>query len=1008
MGAISGSGASLGTLWIEINAKIDQAMQSLQKFGQETGKLIDEQKQKWDKLADVGQSMMGVGASLTAALTLPLAGVGVAAVKAAGDFESSLNKITAVSGTTGAELDQLRQQAMQLGADTKYSAQEAAEGMGNLAAAGLNTNQIMAAMPGVLDLAAAGELEVARAAEVTTDTLSQFGLGADQAGKVADVFAKGAAASSISVAQMAESMKYAGPIAKSAGMSIEETATAVALLGNAGIKGEQAGTSLRGMISSLVSPSKAAAEALDSLGVKTTDAAGKMLPLDNIFKQLQASGASTADMFEIFDNASASAAATLTGVAGPAWASMTTEINNSQGAAKTMADTLNTGMKGAFEQMKGSVDTVMIALGQALLPTITKLIQVGTDFINNFILPAVKWFSELPAPVQAFAGTFAVLAAAIGPIILGLGGIATAIGTLMPALTGIATFFGTTVVALGGWALAIAAVVSALVGLGVWIYKNWDQITVTFLTQVLKMEKALKSFYQMIPGTANLIKNLDANIKEWSADVDNATKRLAANAKASADMAAKQEQLKKEVTQSSDAAKALAVNMGNLAGSTGKVGKETEETGKKAKETGDQFKVLHQRSALLDAMAAQLQSNYNKLAKEVAAAKLAAADMTRQTELLLPPTQALTDLVGRSNTEFKNLSKVHVPEAIQALGNAKTSTENLTNAAGGLDAGLKKAGTTSKDEYQKVSDNAKTSLDSMKGSWESFGTEVSTIVTNFTQSIAKSLFDGDTSWGEKAKGMLKSLGEAVTSSFIQPATKALTDFMNGVIKDLLGGNGLGGIKDRIDDIGKGITGIFDKTGDAAVPGAPAGGAPAGGGAGGGIGGLAGAVNMISGIATAVSSIVGNFQMMGMNKSLDIIVKHTLQTANDLANLRADEWSRFEGSAYSIMGRMGELLTELRIIQPDVSLARMSIQAIEANIGAGQATLEAMLNLDRETSAQQKSLTQMMVDRLDRLAMRFDQMLALTEKSITMNLYGTDPELVQSKIAGNARLQGVLA
>ena len=455
MGGIAGGGVSLGTLGIAIVASVDEAITAIQRFGTDASAVVEAQKQKWDELKTAGQSMMGIGASLTAAVTLPITAIGTAAVSAAGDFEASLNKITAVSGTTGTELETLRGLAMQLGADTKFSAQEAAEGMGELAAAGLSTNQVMAAMPGVLDLAAAGELSVSRAAEITTDTLGQFGLAATEAGTVADIMAQGAAASAISVNEMASALKYAGPPAELAGVSLEQTATAIALLGNAGIKGEQAGTSLRGILESLINPSKNAAEELAALGIKTEDAAGKMLPLDQIFQQLKTKGADASAIFTIFGSNAASAAAVLKNDAGPAWAAMTAEIDKSDGAAKRMADTLNTGMKGAWEQMKGSLDTVLIALGQTLLPILTNLITEGTKFVNEWILPAVTAFGQLNPALQNAVIAVAALAAALPLLITAAGGLVVAFASVSAALAPMGLTIGGLVLALVPGCLAL-------------------------------------------------------------------------------------------------------------------------------------------------------------------------------------------------------------------------------------------------------------------------------------------------------------------------------------------------------------------------------------------------------------------------------------------------------------------------------------------------------------------------------------------------------------------------
>lgn len=189
------------------------------------------------KLTSIGDSISGVGEKLTKGLTLPLGGVGVAALKLGMDFDSEMSKVQATLGASTGDMVQLHDEAIKLGADTAFSAKEAAEGMENLASAGFSTNEIMSAAPGMLDLAAAGGLDVGAASDIAASSLRGFGLAASDSGHVADVFAKAAADTNASVTDMGESMKYAAPVAHAFGWSIEETSSAIGTMANAGIKG---------------------------------------------------------------------------------------------------------------------------------------------------------------------------------------------------------------------------------------------------------------------------------------------------------------------------------------------------------------------------------------------------------------------------------------------------------------------------------------------------------------------------------------------------------------------------------------------------------------------------------------------------------------------------------------------------------------------------------------------------------------------------------------------------
>lgn len=1110
MGGLAGGGISLGTLSVAITAKVDEALRSLQGFGDDVAKLIDDQKSKWEGLADVGQSMTQLGGTLTAALTVPIAGIGAAAISSASDFESSLNKITAVSGTTGAELDTLRNLAMKLGADTKYSAQEAAEGMGNLAAAGLNTQQIMSAMPGVLDLAAAGELSVARAAEVTTETLGQFSLGADQAGRVADIMAKGAAASSISVADMAKTMTYAGATANSAGISLEELASATALLGNAGIKADMAGTSLRGMIGSLLDPSKRAAEALERLGVTTTDSAGKMLPLDNIFLQLQKSGADTADMFAIFDNASASAAATLTKNAGPAWASMTEQMINSEGAAKQMAATLNTGLAGAWEQMKGSLDTVLIALGPSLLPLMTKLIEVGTKFVNDWILPAVQAFGQLDPALQAAIIAFAAMAAAIGPILLIAGQMAVAISALMPVLAGLASAVGVSVAALAGWAVAIAAVVAALVALGVWVYSNWDQI-VAFLSGIWDRVEAVwsgvwNSIVSAVTGIWESFKGLFGSYWEpivkvlsaiwsgitaiWKAEWDLITGAVMAVWKAFVDTAQKvfgpaveflagvwgklkgawddagkaadgakksTEAVTKAASDQTAAVKPATAEVKNL----GAVFAETKgkaESGKKAvKDLGDEVEQTGKKHAAAKTEVKKFndeilieklriwQQEHKKLKEEIAqleivARKNAAAGFELNTAwekasatlnmgamsaksvtAALPPMYGELDAaIARTkqlDADMKKVgatSKEEIPKLTASATEAAASTDTLKFSIGGLkEAALK--------DFTAFSTSATTACTSVGTSIGDLVTKAGASIGTFAKDLTSSLWEGGDSWGEKGKNLLESLGgsfktlftdpatgalggliqkgkelfeslvSSVLDTFIKPATQAIGDFIKGAIADLLGGKGFGGILDSIKEVGKGIGGILGAGGSAAEGIGGAGGAAggAGGAAGGAIGGISGIVGAIGGIASAVSGIIGNFQMAGMNKTLDLIEKEVRYSQIHLSYILANTNDFFHRDWWKGYQNVADIRTAIvDSMEPQLARAAQHIDFFKQL--AENDFKPALYSIAANTNA--------IMGATERIAVA-------SERSVNMNLYGTDPEIVAARIAQQLRMQG---
>ena len=223
-------------------------------------------------LKKTGAKLQSVGASMTKSLTLPIAGMGAGILKMAGDFEKGMNKVAALSGTTGQTFTDLRDQAKELGATTKFSASQAADAMGFLAMAGFEAEEIMGAMPATLSLAAAANLELGESADVVSNILTGYGMTADETAGAVDVLTKAFTSNNTNLTQLGGAMKFVGPVAKSAGVAFEETAAAIGLLGNAGIQGEMAGTALRGAIVRMLSPTKKAAGIARNLGLEFLDA----------------------------------------------------------------------------------------------------------------------------------------------------------------------------------------------------------------------------------------------------------------------------------------------------------------------------------------------------------------------------------------------------------------------------------------------------------------------------------------------------------------------------------------------------------------------------------------------------------------------------------------------------------------------------------------------------------------------------------------------------------------
>lgn len=318
-----------------------------------------------------------------------LGGVAAAAIKVGSDFESQMSRVKAISGATGEEFEQLKEQAMQLGADTSFSASQAAEGMENLAAAGFTTSEIMNAMPGLLNLAAASGEDLASSSDIAASTLRGFGLAASDAAHVADVLAANANRTNSSVADTGEAMKYIAPLARAAGLSLEETAAAIGIMANAGVNGSQAGTSLRGALSRLSKPTKDMSEAMDELGISFYDSNGKMKSLTEQVGMLRQATEGMTDeqknnyLVTLYGQEALSGMLALINEGEGSLGELTEAYRSCDGEAQKAAETMQDNLSGALEQLGGSAETLGLAFYNSVADNLKNAAKTATESINN-------------------------------------------------------------------------------------------------------------------------------------------------------------------------------------------------------------------------------------------------------------------------------------------------------------------------------------------------------------------------------------------------------------------------------------------------------------------------------------------------------------------------------------------------------------------------------------------------------------------------------------------------
>ena len=342
------------------------------------------------KLGSIFQSGLGVltGNLMNSALS-KLGDIASATINIGSEFEAQMSRVQAISGATGEEFTALREQALQLGADTSFSASSAAEGMENLAAAGFTTSEIMDAMPGLLDLAAASGEDLANSSDIAASTLRGFGLAASEAGHVADVLAENANRTNSSVADTGEAMKYVAPLARAAGLSLEETAAAIGIMANAGIQGSQAGTTLRTAIARLSEPTDKMSEAMDQLGISFFDSNGKMKSLSEQVGMLQNAMTGLTDeqknsyLVTLYGQEALSGMLALINEGQGSLDSLTQAYQTCDGSAAAAAATMQDNFKGAVEQLNGSLETLGIRIYDSISEPLKGLAQYATEAVNQ-------------------------------------------------------------------------------------------------------------------------------------------------------------------------------------------------------------------------------------------------------------------------------------------------------------------------------------------------------------------------------------------------------------------------------------------------------------------------------------------------------------------------------------------------------------------------------------------------------------------------------------------------
>jgi len=501
----------------------EKDLEALEKQANESATALQSIAAKGEKLKTVGDNISNVGQKFLP-VTAGVVGLGTAAVKTAADFDSAMSQVAAVSGATGSEFDALREKAREMGSKTKFSASEAAEAMNYMAMAGWKTEDMLSGIEGVMNLAAASGEDLATTSDIVTDALTAFGLSAQDSGHFADILAAASSNANTNVSMMGETFKYCAPIAGALGFSAEDTAEAIGLMANSGIKGSQAGTALRTIMNNLSGDVKICGSSIGEVTVATTNADGSMRDLSDILADCRTAFSGLSESEKVAAAESLVGKNAMSGFlalmnAGEADINkLSSAIDNCDGCAANMADTMNNNLEGQLTILKSQLQELAISFGEMLMPAIRTIVGWIQGFVDKL--------NSMDEGTRKVIITIALVAAAIGPVLIIVGKVISAIGTIMtivPKLAGVinaakgvfAAF--NAVCAANPYVLIIAAIV-ALVAAFIYLWNNceefrqfWIDLWEGIKEIAVAVWEALKEFFtaawEAIKSTAETVWN---------------------------------------------------------------------------------------------------------------------------------------------------------------------------------------------------------------------------------------------------------------------------------------------------------------------------------------------------------------------------------------------------------------------------------------------------------------------------------------------------------------------
>ena len=512
--------ASNSEVLIKLKADISDLQKGLKTAKKELEKLGQDTENQFNGL---GNSVKKLGGVLATAFAVDkVVDFGKTMITTTADFSDSMLKVQSLTRATDKDFQDLQAAAKEMGKTTSFSAKDSADAMGYMALAGWDAKEIVAALPDVLSLASAGQLDLALASDIVTDTMSMFGLTALESARASDVFALTQASTNTSVEQLGEAMKYAGATASAFGLDIEQTSALLGIMANNGIKGSMAGTSLKSVLSRLAAPTKEVMNGFEELNVSLYDADGNLKDLGVLLPEVQRAmgGLSEAQQVQVAKQiAGAEAMSGFLAIVNNATGDLpelTNALYEAGGTASNMADTMESGLGGAIRGLQSAWEGFILDLGEEVEAPAVELINKMTDALNNLIPKAQEFWEKYGNIITSLATSIGAFTAVlkIGTAVTdGFKKMKTAINALktIKSVGQMFTMAGTAISAILGCnpiVLAVAGAVALLAGIAVMVVKNWEPISEFFINLWEDVKAAFNS------AKENLIE-IGQNISDW-------------------------------------------------------------------------------------------------------------------------------------------------------------------------------------------------------------------------------------------------------------------------------------------------------------------------------------------------------------------------------------------------------------------------------------------------------------------------------------------------------------